>query len=271
MHAYMNAICVFHNVCGDLGIDVDARIESLELFREEELAALREELRRKLRNGRGSDDGTKTVRNAHWKSRLIAVCNYIVWRANPVIDRMSLRDERLPEARRRLEALPKRLVGKIVVRENTSKEGMDEKIERAFLDAITPGHPSNPFNRRNQVRNQALSRRATAFRARNDALAGATGNGGRDVWSRAVGRAQRALGRWAEEDACRARRWRDCRRDDCAGLAALALTGTCRAPVHPHFPERYRAFAHGIEGVQFFPERPRAKFHPAFGFPLKDV
>jgi hypothetical protein len=162
MHAYMSAICVFHNVCGNLGIDVDARIESLELFREEEIAALRDELRRKLRNseaqGRGSSGEKETVRNAHWKSRLTAVSNYIIWRSNPVIDRMSLRDERLPEARRRLDALPKRLVGKIVVRKNTSKEGMDEKTERAFLDAITPGHPTNPFRKRNQIRNQALWR-----------------------------------------------------------------------------------------------------------------
>jgi hypothetical protein len=162
MHAYMSAICIFHSVCDRLGIDVDARIESLELFREEEIAGLREELRRNVRNskahGTGSDDEPKAVRNPHWKSRLTAICNYIVWRADPVIDRMSLRDERLPEARRRLEALPKRLVGQIVVRKNTSKEGMDEKTERAFLDAITPGHPSNPFNKRNQVRNQALWR-----------------------------------------------------------------------------------------------------------------
>jgi hypothetical protein len=161
MQANMNAVCVFHNVCDRLGIDVDARIESLELFREEELAALREELRRDLRNsethGRGSD-AAEAVRNAHWKNRLIAVRDYILWRANPVIDRMSLRDERLPEARRRLEDLPKRLVGKITVKKNTSKEGMDEKTERAFLDAITPGHPTNPFRKRNQIRNQALWR-----------------------------------------------------------------------------------------------------------------
>jgi hypothetical protein len=160
MHASMSAICVFHNTFGNLGIDIDARIESLELFREEEIAALRDELRRKLRNsdaqGRGSSG--ETVRNAHWKSRLTAVSNYIVWRTNPVIDRMSLRDERLPEARRRLAALPKRLVGKIVVRKNTSKEGMGEKTERAFLNAITPGNPTNPFNKRNQIRNQALWR-----------------------------------------------------------------------------------------------------------------
>jgi hypothetical protein len=160
MHANMSAICVFHNVCGDLGIDVDARIESIELFREEEIAALRDALRRKLRKSEGhrSIREMVTVRNAHWKSRLTAVSKYIVWRTNQVIDRMSLRDERLPEARSRLTDLPKRLVGNIVVRRNTAKEGMDEKTERAFLDAIAPGHPTNPFNKRNQVRNEALWR-----------------------------------------------------------------------------------------------------------------
>jgi integrase len=160
MQAYMTAICVFHNVCARLGIDIDARIESLELFRTEELASLREELRKNLRNseasGHGSAAKSKVVRNAHWKHRLAAVRDYIVWRANPVIDRMSLRDERLPEARQRLKELPGRLVGRIMVHRNTSKEGMDESTERAFLAAITPGHPTNPFNRRNQVRNQAL-------------------------------------------------------------------------------------------------------------------
>jgi hypothetical protein len=119
---------------------------------------LRRKLRKSEAHGRGSSGEKETVKNAHWKSRLTAVSNYIVWRTNPVIDRMSLRDERLPEARRRLEALPKRLVGKILVRKNMSKEGMDETTERAFLDAITPGHPTNPFNKRNQVRNQALWR-----------------------------------------------------------------------------------------------------------------
>ncbi|HEY2530899.1 MAG TPA: hypothetical protein VGJ20_23700 [Xanthobacteraceae bacterium] len=81
---------------------------------------------------------------------MTAVTNHIVWRANQVIDRMSLRDERLAEARRRLDALPKRLVGKIVVRRNTSKEDMDEKTEQAFLEAITPGHPTNPFRKEAQ-------------------------------------------------------------------------------------------------------------------------
>jgi hypothetical protein len=109
MRANMSAVCAFHNICAELGIDVDARVESLELFCEEEIAALRDELRNFLRNseahGRGSSGKRKTVRSAHWKSRLTAVASYIVWRCDPVIDRMSLRDERLPEARRRLVAL----------------------------------------------------------------------------------------------------------------------------------------------------------------------
>jgi hypothetical protein len=164
MQAYMSAVCLFHNICADLGIDIDARIESLELFREEEIFALRDDLRTRLalkpaaaKPDRSAAAGhTKTVKNAHWKSRLTAVSDYIIWRANWAIDRMSLRDERLPEARRRLEALPKRLVGDLVVHTNTSKQGMDDATERAFLDAITPGHPTNPFNRRNQHRNEAF-------------------------------------------------------------------------------------------------------------------
>jgi len=159
MQAKMAAIRDFHNLCGRLGIDIDARIESLELFPEAEIVALREELRPRNSEARGSgsaDVRGKAGKNGHWKSRLIAVRDYIVWRANQVIDRLPLRDPGLPEARRRIEALPKRLVGGLKVHSNTSEEGMDEKTERAFLDAITPGHPTNPFRKRNQYRNQAL-------------------------------------------------------------------------------------------------------------------
>jgi integrase len=158
MQSRMNAICLFHNLCAGMGIDVTARIESLELFTAEELAALRDELRISLGNSsrKAANSGDVVVKNAHWKNRLIAVCDYIVWRADPVIDRMSLRDERLPEARRRLEALPGKLIGSIQTKRNNTKEGMDEEAQKAFLDAITPGHPTNPFNKRNQVRNHAL-------------------------------------------------------------------------------------------------------------------
>lgn len=158
MHARMSAICLFHNLCAEKGIDVDARIDSLDLFTAEELAALRDELRVSLRDSsrNAANSGEGAVKNEHWKNRLFSVCDYIVWRADPVIDRMSLRDERLPEARRRLAALPGKLIGRIRTRRNNVKEGMDEEAQKAFLDAITPGHPTNPFKKRNQVRNYAL-------------------------------------------------------------------------------------------------------------------
>jgi integrase len=159
MQSRLNAVCLFHNLCDGMGIDIDTRIESLDLFTAEELASLRDELRISLckssRNEANSGDDV-VVKNAHWKNRLIAICDYIVWRADPVIDRMSLRDERLPEARRRLAALPGKLVGSIRTGRNTAHEGMDEEAQKAFLNAITPGHPTNPFNKRNQIRNHAL-------------------------------------------------------------------------------------------------------------------
>lgn len=165
MQARMSSICLFHNLCSGMGIDVTARVESLELFKAEELEALRDELRISLRNseahGRNSEPETEsdvqeTVINAHWKSRLIAIADYLVWRATPTLDRMPLRDPGLREARHRVQSLPGKLVGTIKVSTNDSKEGMDEATQKAFLDAITPGHPTNPFRKRNQIRNQAL-------------------------------------------------------------------------------------------------------------------
>jgi hypothetical protein len=51
----MNAVCLFHNLCGVMGIDIDTRIESLDLFTAEELA--RSPIRSRncrRRNGRNS-------------------------------------------------------------------------------------------------------------------------------------------------------------------------------------------------------------------------
>lgn len=159
MQTKMAAIRDFHNACAKRGIDIDQRIESLQLFAEAEIVALREELRPRNSKARRHDlrfCDIRAGRNAHWKNRLMAVRDYIVWRANHVVSRLPLRDPGLPEARHRLTQLPKSLVGTMRVSRNTAKEGMDEKTERAFLDATTPGHPTNPFNRRNQHRNQAL-------------------------------------------------------------------------------------------------------------------
>lgn len=55
MQSRMNAVCLFHNLCGVMGIDIDTRIESLDLFTAEELA--RSPIRSRncrRRNGRNS-------------------------------------------------------------------------------------------------------------------------------------------------------------------------------------------------------------------------
>ncbi len=158
MVAQMNAICLLHNICVSRNIDLDQRIGTVTLFSPEEINLLRDQLRRTCRNGMPSDGITSVavVGNAHWRDRLKAIAKYIVWRCEPVLDRMGLSDQRLPEARHRLEHFPEKLVGTIRVRRNTNKEGLDEVAQKAFLDAITPGHPTNPFRPRNQIRNQAL-------------------------------------------------------------------------------------------------------------------
>ena len=83
MQSRMNAVCLFHNLCDGMGIDIGTRIESLELFTAEELATLRDELRTSLcKSSRNvANSGDDVVKNAHWKNRLIADCDYIVWQA----------------------------------------------------------------------------------------------------------------------------------------------------------------------------------------------
>jgi integrase len=151
MQAQMRAVCQFHNWCAVRKIPLRQRIESLDLLTMEETDALRIELRRSNRN-------SKVVCNAHWRARLWAVSDYITWQTDHVISRLSVRDERLAEGRKRLAELPKRLIGDVRTHRNTSKEGMDKNAEIAFLNAILPGHPTNPFSERNHRRNHGLWR-----------------------------------------------------------------------------------------------------------------
>lgn len=163
MQARMDAICQFHNWCGPRGIDFLQRLESGEFFQQHELAALRQELRRNLRKGPAPGKPIKlkkkpktTVGAAHWRNRCAAVRDYVVWYGENVIQRMSVRDERLPEMRARLIDFTKNMVDGIRVRRNPMREGLSEEEEAIFLQAITPGDPSNPFAPRNQIRNHAL-------------------------------------------------------------------------------------------------------------------
>jgi integrase len=163
MQARMEVVCQFQNWCGNNGIDFLQRLESGEYFQQHELTGLREALRRNLRKKparpvkRGKKSPRKaTVGDVHWRNRCVAVRDYVTWFAEGIIQRMSVRDERLPEMRARLADFKENIVDGIRVRRNPMREGLRKDQEPIFLAAITPGDPSNPFEARNQARNHAL-------------------------------------------------------------------------------------------------------------------
>lgn len=162
MQARMDAVCLFHNLCGTK-VKFLERLQTGEFFSQKEVLSLREGLRLRNPNAQGqghSDTKRKgaaaVVKPAHWRNRCIAVRDYVVYHAEEVIQRMSVRDERLPEMRHRLATFVSWLVGKIRVRRRRPKKGLSESRRTAFLNAITPEHPTNPFAVRHQVRNHAL-------------------------------------------------------------------------------------------------------------------
>lgn len=159
MQAHMEAACQFQNWCGEQGIDFIERLETGDFFQQHELAALRETLRKNLRKPsprRKTKKVRTTVKNGHWRNRCASVRDYVAWFAEDVIQRMSVRDERLPEMRARLASFKENIVDGIKVKTVPMREGLTEEEELIFLKAITPGDPNNPFEVRNQVRNHAL-------------------------------------------------------------------------------------------------------------------
>jgi integrase len=155
MQGRMEAVCQFQNWCGEHGIDFVERVETGEFFQQHELDALRKTLRWKLRKP-SSPKVRKTVKAGHWRNRCASVRDYGAWFAEGIIQRMSVRDERLPEMRARLTSFKENIVDGIRVKSAPMREGLTEEEEVIFLNAITPGDPSNPFEPRNQKRNQTI-------------------------------------------------------------------------------------------------------------------
>ncbi len=156
MQTHMTAICMLHNWCGDRGIPLQRRIETLDLFTMEEIATLRFEMRLNRAPARTGPRSSKTVGNPHWSMRLKAIGAYVRWHAEHVISRMSSRDERWPAARKRLDGICRQIVGKIRTRKSKRKEGLEKEAQTILAKAIAPGDPSNVFAKRTQPRNLAL-------------------------------------------------------------------------------------------------------------------
>jgi integrase len=156
MQTHATAICMFHNWCGDRGISLQQRIETLDLFTMEEIAALRFAMRVNLAPTRKGRRRSPVVGNPHWAMRLKAISTYVTWHGDHVLARMSSRDERWPAARKRLEAACKQINGKIRSRKGKKKEGLEKSEQAALAAGISLGHPDNPFTPRVQPRNLAL-------------------------------------------------------------------------------------------------------------------
>jgi len=137
-------------------IDIDERLGTGMIFSREEIHALRRELRRDL--GASADrNGGRVVSTAHYYNRCHAVRNYVVWHAENIMRRIPVRETlRVQEHRIRLEDFSTMMVSDLPSPRAGSREGVDENVEKAFLEAIRPGSATNPFQKQHQSRNHAL-------------------------------------------------------------------------------------------------------------------
>lgn len=143
-------------------IDLDQRLQSVELLSRDEILSLRRHLRQNRNVHRVKDpskvkETKSTVGHGHYYFRCHAVRDYIVWHAQRSIDRIQNRDvQRLQEVRIRLDDFRNRMTGDLPAPRENAREGVDEADQLVFLEAIRPGSATNPFKPRYQLRNYAL-------------------------------------------------------------------------------------------------------------------
>lgn len=160
--AHLGAVVIALNWAERKGIDLDARIGSCDLLTRNEVVDLRLNLRWNLNHDKAKDPEAKastraTVSHATFYNRVHFVWDYIVWHAEEVIRRIPARDSaRAREARLRLDDFKKMFLSGLPVPKDGEREAMDETTEAAFLGAIMPGSPTNPFKPHVQHRNYAL-------------------------------------------------------------------------------------------------------------------
>lgn len=139
------------------GIDLDARLDSLELFSSEEM----DDLVHWLRLGRATDRRRrkrKVVLADTAYTRVMDVRSYFSWRAELALHRIKVSDGRYGDASRKLEDWKVLLGNKIRGGGGgeRKKKGLTDDLRKRFLEIIDPGHPNNPFEARHRRRNYAL-------------------------------------------------------------------------------------------------------------------
>jgi integrase len=159
MHA-MQTIALVLNWCRARCIDIDRRTDTCELLSLGELSALRDRLRINLNTEKAKSTQSKTrvaplVSNNSWYSRLILMRDYLTWHAEQALSRMS-DPKRRSAATHNLEQFRKKIDKQLPTTTEGTREGITEEQEIILLNAITPGHPLNPFPKKLQARNEII-------------------------------------------------------------------------------------------------------------------
>lgn len=139
------------------GIDLDARLDSLELFTSEEM----DDLVHWLRMARATDKrraGRDVVLPDTAYTRVVDVRLYFSWRAELALHRVTVASARYGDASRKLQDWKVLLGNKIRGGGGgeRSKMGLPQELRPRFLAIIHPDDPENPFEARHRKRNYAL-------------------------------------------------------------------------------------------------------------------
>jgi integrase len=134
------------------GIDLEQRIGSVSLLTAEEILHLRDALRRNQRPGKRD---LLVTAHTHY-ARCLYVRDYIVWRADTVVQRIPNSHQTFLPARVRLDEFRRGMIAMLPKPKGRSREGVSEEIEGRLRDVIRPDHPENPFHKQNRHRNYAL-------------------------------------------------------------------------------------------------------------------
>jgi site-specific recombinase XerD len=164
MEAHLRAIMIALNWAAGRKIDLQARIESVDLLTTFEIESLRTALRINYRKevaapkqkALGKQHKSRSVNSSTYYNRCHMVRDYLAWHARNAIQRIKTSDPKLPEARYRLESFERLMAENLSKPKPKEREGIDERTQELFLEAIKPGSPLNPFQTKHQHRNHAL-------------------------------------------------------------------------------------------------------------------
>ncbi|GEO99112.1 hypothetical protein GCM10007887_10310 [Methylobacterium haplocladii] len=156
----MSAIVAAFNWAEGRDIDIEARIASFEYLDYADTKSLQALLKLNVASERKGS--RRAVGNGYWDARCRGVRDYVRWRAGEAMQRL-MRPE-APDAPAMLyrmagdglERFEETLLSGIGNDNETETMGLDESQRASLLEAIVPGSPTNPFEKRHQFRNFAL-------------------------------------------------------------------------------------------------------------------